>query len=139
LVKEDKIQFSNLTVIRNRLNDREFRDLYRRAKVVTIPLQNCLHPGGITTLLEAFACGKAVVASNSSGIRDYLHHEQNCLIVSCGDAQGLKDAVMRLMGDDVLRTQLGRNARDYAERELSYAVRARRMAGAIDRLEQQRR
>jgi glycosyltransferase involved in cell wall biosynthesis len=131
LVVEDRARFPNVTVVRDRLSDSGLRDLYRRAKIVVLPLHDMLHPGGITTLLEAFACGKAVVAGDSRGIRDYLRHEDNCLVVPCGDAQALQNAVRRLMNEDGLRAFLGHNARAYAEAELSQPCHAKRLAAAI--------
>jgi glycosyltransferase involved in cell wall biosynthesis len=131
LVTEDRVRFPNVSVVRDRLSDGGLRDLYRRAKIVVLPLHDMLHPGGITTLLEAFACGKAVVAGDSRGIRDYLHHEDNCLVVPCGDADAMQCAVRRLMTDGSLRARLGHNARAYAEAELSQPCHARRLADAI--------
>jgi glycosyltransferase involved in cell wall biosynthesis len=131
LVMEDRDRFPNVSVVRDRLSDSGLRDLYRRAKIVTLPLHDTLHPGGITTLLEAFACGKAMVAGDSRGIRDYLRHENNCLVVPCGDADAMQSAVRRLMNDDGLRERLGRNARAYAEAELSQPCHAKRLAEAI--------
>ena len=131
LLSEDPSSRPNLSVIREQLGDRELRDLYQRAKLVVLPLHDTLHPGGITTLLEAFACGKAVVVSDSRGVRDYLHHEENCLTVPCNDADALRNAILRLASDGELRALLGRNARAYAERELSQAVHVRRLAAAF--------
>lgn len=120
-----------VSVVRERLSDLALRELYRRARLVVLPLHDMLHPGGITTLLEAFACGKAVVASNSRGIRDYLRHDENCLTVPCGDAGALNSAVARLMDDEALTKRLGVNARSYAEMELSQPCHAQRLAAAI--------
>jgi len=131
LVAEDRARYANVSVIRERLSDAALRDLYRRAKIVVLPLHDMRHPGGITTLLEAFACGKAVVASNSRGIRDYLRDGENCLAVPCGDAEALRQAVLRLMNDDGLRERIGRQARIYAETELSQSRHAQRLAAAI--------
>lgn len=112
-------------------SDADLIALYRGAKIVVVPLHDMCHPGGISTLLEAFACGNAVVACSARGIRDYLHHEENCLTVPCGDAEALRSAVVRLLGDDALRTRLGRAARHYAETELSQDRYARRLSAAI--------
>lgn len=131
LMAEDRARFHNLTVVRDRLSDLGLRSLYRRAGIVALPLKDMRHPGGITTLLEALACGKAVVASDSRGVRDYLHHEQNCLVVPCGDVGALREAILRLRNDPELRRRLGRNARAYAEKELSQPVHAERLAAAI--------
>ncbi len=131
LVAEDRERFPLVTVVRERLNDAAFRLLYRRARIVAIALHDMLHPGGITTLLESLACGKAVVVSDSRGVRDYLHHEENCLVVPSGDAGAMREAVLRLMKDDALRTRLARNARAYAEEQLSQIHHAERLAVAI--------
>jgi glycosyltransferase involved in cell wall biosynthesis len=131
LVEEDRERFPNVKVVRERLSDAAFRSLYRRAGIVAIPLTDTLYPGGITTLLESLACGKAVVVSDSRGVRDYLHHEENCLVVPCGDAGALRAAILRLMQDDALRIRLARNARAYAEKQLSQICHAERLAAAI--------
>jgi glycosyltransferase involved in cell wall biosynthesis len=131
LVTEDRRRFPNVTVVPERLNDADFRSLYRRARIVAIPLHDTLHPGGITTLLESLSCGKAVVVGDSRGVRDYLHHEENCLVVPCGDARAMREAVLRLMKDEALRIRLARNARAYAEKQLSYSRHAEGLAVAI--------
>jgi glycosyltransferase involved in cell wall biosynthesis len=134
LVAEDP-RYPNVKVIRERQDDLALRDLYRRAKVVVLPLTDVLYPSGVTSLLEAYACGKAVVASASRGISDYLHHEETCLVVPCGDARALRGAVMRLMQDDALRRRIGNAARAYAERELSQPHFAKRLLSNLRQLE----
>lgn len=131
LVTEDRTRYPNLKVISERQTDSQLRELYRRAGVVVLPLKDMRHPGGITTLLEAFACGKPVVVSNSSGVRDYLRPGENCLAVPCGDAAALRSAIDTLLGDAELRERLGRGARAYAEAELSQDRHAARLAEAI--------
>jgi glycosyltransferase involved in cell wall biosynthesis len=131
LVTEDPKRHPNLKVISERQSDVALRALYRQAKIVVLPLKDMRHPGGITTLLEAFACGKAVVVSNSSGVRDYLRHEEHCLVVPCGDPGALRSAIDRLLEDAPLRERLGCAARAYAEAELSQDRHARRLADAI--------
>ena len=112
--------------IASRGSEEDLRTLYRKARIVVVPLLDMRHPGGITTLLEAFACGKPVVVSDARGVRDYLLHEQNCLVVPCGDVEAMRSAVVRLLDDAGLRDRLGRAARQYAVSELSqdrYAAR----------------
>lgn len=126
--------YPHITVIRERQSDVALRTLYRQARIVVLPLKDMLHPGGITTLLEAYACGKAVVASASRGIKDYLRHEEICLTVPCGDTSALRAATLRLLNDDALRTRLEKAARAYAEQELSQERHAGRLLAAIRRL-----
>lgn len=131
LVQLEPGRYTHIKVIPERQSDAQLRELYRRAKIVVLPLKDMLHPGGITTLLEAFACGTAVVVSNSSGVRDYLRNGENCLVVPCEDPVALRSAVERLLADSALCERLGRGARAYAEAELSQDRHAQRLAGAI--------
>jgi glycosyltransferase involved in cell wall biosynthesis len=130
-VRESQSAFPNITVIRKRLSDGSLRDLYRRARIVVLPLKDTLHPGGITTLLEAFACGRAVIVSLSRGVRDYVADGENCLVVPCGEVAALRKAILRLIADDRLRARLSRGARAYAEREVSQAVHAKKLMASI--------
>lgn len=129
---------SHVTLIRENLNDEGLRSLYRDADIVVLPLHDTLYPGGITTLLEAFACGKPVVASNSRGIRDYLQDGQNCLVVPCGDDAALRAAVERLLNDAELRQRLGLGARIYAEEQLSQDRHAERLINALSQIATER-
>ncbi len=131
LIGEDRARYPNLRVITARQSDVGLRALYREAKIVVLPLKNTRHPGGITTLLEAFACGRPVVVSDSSGVRDYLRHEENCLVVPCGNVMALRSAIERLLSDAALRERLAQGARAYAEAELSQDHHARKLAYAI--------
>lgn len=118
-------------VLAPRGSEADLRALYQDARIVVLPLKDMRHPGGISSLLEAFACGKAVVVSAARGVIDYLRHEDNCLVVPCGDPDGLRSAVIRLLEDRTLREKLGRAARAYAESELSQDRYVRRLAEAL--------
>ncbi len=124
----------HVKLVRESLSDHGLRSMYRDADIVVLALHDTLYPGGITTLLEAFACGKAVVASNSRGVRDYLQDERNCLVVPCGDVPALRVAVERLLNDPELRQRLGHGARAFAEQELSQVRHAERLAKALSQI-----
>lgn len=131
IVKADPLAQPNLRVIAERQSDGGLRELYRSAKIFVLPLKDTIHPGGITALLEAFACGKAVIASQSRGIRDYLHDGENCLMVPSENPEALQAAIVRLLEDTELRVRLGRNARAYAAAELSQKRHAQRLVTAL--------
>lgn len=134
LAKPDRTRWPHIEVMSARQSDDALKKLYQNAKAVLLPLHDTLHPGGITTLLEAFACGKPVVTSLSRGIRDYLRPEENCLAVPCGDAAAFRTAVMRLLTDKALREKIGQGARNYAVTELSQDRHARRLLDALGSL-----
>ncbi|MEK7546288.1 MAG: glycosyltransferase family 4 protein [Patescibacteria group bacterium] len=50
-------------------------------------------------LVEAFACGAAVVASRAGGNPELMEDGKNGLVVEPGDAAGLADAIVRFMSD----------------------------------------
>ncbi len=59
-------------------------------------------------VIEAMACGKAVVATDVGGVNEAL---SGCgLLVKSRDSNALAEAILRLMGDPQLRTELERNA-----------------------------
>jgi glycosyltransferase involved in cell wall biosynthesis len=72
-------------------------DVYRAHDVLVFPSS---HLEGLPmTLLEAMACGLAVVGSASGGNVELLSDGVNSLIVPPGNVTGLADALERLYGD----------------------------------------
>lgn len=59
---------------------------------------------------EAAACGCAIVATDSGGIRDYVEDGLSGLLSEPGDATGLAANLCRVLGDDDLRIQFARAA-----------------------------
>lgn len=66
------------------------------------------------TLLEAMACGKAVVGPNAGGIPEFVTHNENGLLYKMGDSRALAKAILRLLHDPVLRNRLGAAGRETA-------------------------
>jgi glycosyltransferase involved in cell wall biosynthesis len=68
------------------------------------------------SILEAFACGIAVVATPVGAVADVIAHESNGLLVPAGDVDALTCALHRLIADESLREALGAAAkRDHAK------------------------
>ena len=57
---------------------------------------------------EAMACGCAVVATDSGGIREYAEHEKTALLSPPRDPEALTKNLLRLLEDDDLRIQLAK-------------------------------
>lgn len=68
---------------------------------------------GITNL-EAAACGTAVIASDSPGIRESVRHGETGFLVRHGDVDGLASAMKRLASDRPLTERLGAQGRSFA-------------------------
>ena len=67
-------------------------------------------------LLEAMACGCAVVTTDSGGNRDYVTDGVNALVTPAGDATALADALVAALGDDGLRRSLAQAGVETARR-----------------------
>lgn len=66
------------------------------AKFMVLPLRDENTPCGHVTLVHAMHLGKAVVATASKGIADYVRHNDNGLLVPAGSSSALSDAIVRL-------------------------------------------
>lgn len=84
-----------------------------------------LYEGFGLVLLEAMACGLAVVATDTGGAPDLIQDGVNGVIVQRRDSQGLADRIQRLLEDHDLRQRLGENARKTAS-EYTWEVAARK-------------
>ena len=86
----------------------ELAHLYSRARAVVMP--SIGHETCGLAMLEAHAHGVPVIASNHGAMREIVNASGGGLLF--GDSDELDSAIGRLAGDDVLRSELGRNARD---------------------------
>jgi glycosyltransferase involved in cell wall biosynthesis len=93
--------------------------LYRGA---TVFVHGAHYEGLPTVLLEAMACGKAVVSTAVSGALDVISDGTNALLVPPRSPERLADAICRLAGDAGLRRQLGIAARHTVEQRFSWHV-----------------
>ncbi len=72
-------------------------------------------PGPGLVYLEAMACGLPVVACESAGAVEVVHHEHNGLLVPPKDPDALAAALRRLLADAPYRESMGNRARRYVE------------------------
>jgi glycosyltransferase involved in cell wall biosynthesis len=96
---------------------------YREGRDFTCPMK----------LLEAFAAGRPVVATDLPSIRALLTHEREGLLFRDDDPDSLATAVRRLLGDRPLADRLVAAARARVE-EFTWEARARRLVGFLERL-----
>lgn len=97
----------------------ELRALYASSAIVVVPLYENDFQAGITAILEAMACGKAVVVTRTEGQTDAILEGENGLYVPVGDSSAWEKAIRRLQADPQLRLELGHNARLWVEKHAS--------------------
>ncbi|TXF13339.1 glycosyltransferase family 4 protein [Pelomicrobium methylotrophicum] len=73
-------------------------------------------------LLEAMACGRAVVTTDAPGCRDCVRDGDNGLLVPVGDAGALAAAIRQLLDDPDLRRRMGARGRERAVNEFAQAI-----------------
>jgi len=78
-----------------------------------------------TTVLEAMACGRPVVATTTGGVVDIIASGENGLLVPPGDEGMLTGAMGRLLNDAELRARLATGARERIRRFTASAVAER--------------
>ena len=93
----------------------ELRQLYADSQFVVVPLYENDFQAGITTILEAMACGKAVITSKTVGQVDTIADGKNGLYVPPGDSEALRAAITHLLDNPKEAARLGANARTFIE------------------------
>ncbi|CAM4035453.1 Glycosyltransferase family 1 protein [Bordetella tumbae] len=88
--------------------------LYAASHIAVLP---SYREGLPKSLIEAAACGRAVVTTDVPGCRDAIEPDTTGLLVPSHDAPALAAAIGRLASDDALRQQMGQAGRVLAERE----------------------
>jgi len=105
--------------------------VYRRGDVFVSPTYS---EGFSNTILEAMATGLPVVSTRAVGVVDCLVDGENGLLVEPRDAEGLADALERILGDDALRRRLAEQALADARGLYSWPAVARQIEGVYEDL-----
>jgi glycosyltransferase involved in cell wall biosynthesis len=88
----------------------EGRKLGAGARLVVLPMLVTDLASGPVVLVDAMAAGKAVIATDVSGTRDYIRHGVDGWLVPPGDADALARQISAVIDDDALLTEIGRAA-----------------------------
>src|SRR6185369_12871568 len=81
-------------------------DKVRRIQEAWVVVQPSPKEGWGLTVVEAGACGTAVVAADSPGLRDSVRRDETGLLVPYGDDAALAAALARVLEDGALRERL---------------------------------
>ncbi len=97
----------------------DVRDVWRRAHAAVLPS----HREGLPkALIEAAACGRAIVTTDTTGCREVVEEGLNGLLVPPRDPAALADALERLSRDPAYCRLLGNAGRRRVEERFSEAV-----------------
>ncbi|MEE9543044.1 MAG: glycosyltransferase [Thermodesulfobacteriota bacterium] len=106
------------------------RDIPVILEVLDLFVMPSLWEGFPVSLLEAFATGLSVVASNVGGVADAVEDRVSGMLVEPTDVDGLTDSISAVLNDKELRRKLGTNAREVVEERFSVSG----MVGSLAKL-----
>ena len=108
LIASDRVAFTG------HVDDDTLPSCYAAADFAVLPSRDSSEGFGLS-LLEAMACGKAVIGSEVGGIPDVIEDWRNGIIVKPRDPEALAIAIHTLYVDDEVRERMGRLGRSIDE------------------------
>jgi glycosyltransferase involved in cell wall biosynthesis len=116
LALDDTVRVPPWVQIKTRVPHMELMKRYRGARFVVLPLkESTLYGAGLNAALEAHASGKAVIATRTPGMPDYVVDGVTGLLVKPGDVQELKAAIEQLWKDPQRAREMGVAGRRHVE------------------------
>ena len=109
-------RFPRRVIHDRRLEPNQLSRAYDAATLLALPSRA---EGMGRVIIEAFARGRPVVASNAGGIGDLVRPGHNGLMTPCGDDSAFADALTTVLTDRSLAERLARGAADEAPRHNS--------------------
>ena len=94
----------------------DIRAVLQKSHVVCLP---SYREGLPKVLIEAAACGRPIVTTDTPGCREIVRDGENGFCVPIRDANALAKAIRRLIDDPVLRKKMGKRGREIALKEFS--------------------
>lgn len=90
-------------------------DAYRFLEAIDIFVLPSLSEGSPFSLIEAMAAGKAIIASDISGIREIVRNGEEAILIDPYSVEELKQAISLLYNNPNLRAKLGQSAKEKAK------------------------
>jgi glycosyltransferase involved in cell wall biosynthesis len=110
-------------------------NIVRHSRFMVLPLLHSEVPCGHVTIVTAMYLGKAVLATESAGITDYVHFGQTGLMSPSGDPSALAAKIRLLWNDSPLGEQLGAAGRQCALAHFTEQTTVDYLRKILDRFE----
>ena len=116
IAKEQLMQWHNSGIIEWWGYNDDIPSIWERSHIAILPSYS---EGLPTTLIEAAASGRPIIATNVPGCREIVRHGENGILVPVRNADALANAIRRLIRDPELRQTMGRRGRELTVNEFS--------------------
>jgi glycosyltransferase involved in cell wall biosynthesis len=113
----------------------QLRSLYQEARFVATPVKDQPRDSGHSATLQAMACGKTVILSDTAGLwdRENMKHGETCYLVEPGNPAAMRSAIQYLWSNPVEAARIGANARKLVMDKYSSHGFGSRLAEVIQR------
>lgn len=89
-------------------------DLLRQSHILAFP--SWYREGLPKSVIEAEAIGRPIITTDSVGCRDTIIDGYNGILIPIKDSEALANAIRKLVDNEEMRKVMGRNAREFAEK-----------------------
>lgn len=111
----------NVEILHNNGTIEEFYGPLAKAMFAVFPIKKgFIRSAGQGTYLGAMFLNKAVIVSDTPGVRDLIIDSKTGIIVKPEDATCLREKISLLMEDSVFRRQIGENAKNYVKESFTH-------------------
>lgn len=117
-ISDLNIKNKNVILINRYIPDKEVADIFVKSKIVILPYIEGSQSGIIPI---AYAFKKPVVATSVGSIKEAVIDGVTGYLVPPKDSGSLAKAIIMLLGDDDLRTKMGKQGFIWMEKELSWS------------------
>jgi glycosyltransferase involved in cell wall biosynthesis len=113
-----KFEGKDRVVVTGVLDEQQKRDFFAGMDLFALP-SRCDSFGLV--LLEAWANGVPNIGYRAGGVTEVIRHEQDGILVKCGDLDALAGALQRLVRDPEMRRRFGATGRERALRDFRWS------------------
>jgi hypothetical protein len=105
------------TIVDGNIDDLALRRLYQECRFVVVPIKNERRDSGHSVTLQAMACGKTVILSDTPGLwdRKFMRDGETCRLVPPENPEALRKVIRELWDDPPRAERIGRRARRLIE------------------------
>jgi glycosyltransferase involved in cell wall biosynthesis len=104
-----------------RISDEELLCRYQMARFVVVPLMPTSHSGaGVTSVFEASACGRAVIATQTGGMDSFIVNGKTGILIPPRDVGAMRNAIKTLWENEALATDMGNAGRRFIEENYAH-------------------